>query len=155
MRHAGQETIRGCDENTLEYLLLVHTVHLASLEVRCSMLPKNDILRIETSLLFDCSSLVARVYSQVPGERKFLYFGANITPGFLLRATLVCSSSIEIWHVLNSHGMVPRRWRKGLAWLGVGQVHNDVCSRDRGLQSSVTWTKHGNREALVGSMFQR
>ena len=51
-------------------------------------------------------------------------------------------------HTLWSHGW----WRKGLAWLGVGQVHNEVCSRDRGLQSSETWTKHGiNREALVGS----
>ena len=36
------------------------------------MLPKDDMLRMETFLLFDCSSRVAIVYSQIPTERGFL-----------------------------------------------------------------------------------
>jgi hypothetical protein len=72
MRLAGQEMIRGCVTRILlEYLLFVHTVEMASLEVCCLMLPKTA-LRMETFLLFDCSSLVAIVYCQIPTERGFL-----------------------------------------------------------------------------------
>jgi hypothetical protein len=114
MRHAGQEMIRGCDKNILEYLLLVHTVGLASLAVRCSVLPKDDMLRIETFLLFDCSSLVAKFTAKFPeGVNSCIWVQTSHQDSFCGQhwfAPLPSRSGMCSIHTVWSHGGGERVW---------------------------------------------